>query len=90
MAKKHYHVVRKQQADIKALLRTRVLAYLLYSGVQLISHGREEPLFYLAGGAFAAGAAVFGWFTWRQYRAALTQAELTSEEEEALRQDQTP
>ena len=89
MAKKHYHVVRKQQADLKALRRTLVLVYLLYLGVQLISRGREEPLFYLAGGLFAAGAAAFGWFTWRQYRAALIQAELTPEEEEALSQDQT-
>lgn len=90
MAKKHYHVLRKQQADMKALLRTLVLVYLLYLGVQLIAQGREAPLFYLVGGVFAAGSAAFGWFTWKQYRAALAQAELTPEEEEALRQDQTP
>lgn len=88
MERKRYHVVRKQQADMKALLRALVSGYLFYLGLRLISQGSGNPLLYLAGGIFAAGAAAFGWFTWRQYRAALSQALLTPEEEEALRQDQ--
>ena len=90
MEKKRYHVVRKQQADTKALLRVLVSVYLFYLGYRLISRGDGNPVFYLAGGIFMAGSAAFGWFTWRQYRAALRQAELTPGEEEALRQDQDP
>ena len=88
MAKKHYHVVRKQQADIKALLRGAVTAYLLYLAWKLA--GSSAPGFppaarLLAGGVFALCAIAFGWFTWRQYRAALNDAVLTPEEEAELK-----
>ncbi len=87
MAKKRYHVVRKQQADLKALLRGLVAAYLLYLAWKLgVSGGSDFPAAaqLLIGGLFAVGAVLFGWFTWRQYRTALKEAELTPEEEAEL------
>ena len=91
MAKKRYHVVRKQQADLKALLRGAVTAYLLYLAWKLAvssDPGFPPAARLLAGGLFALCAVVFGWFTWRQYRAALKGAVLTPEEEAALRREQ--
>ena len=87
MVKKRYHVVRKQQADLKALLRGAVTAYLLFLAYRLATG--SDPGFppaarLLAGGLFAVCAAVFGCFTWKQYRAALEQAILTPEEEAEL------
>lgn len=85
MKKKHYHVERKNRADTRALLRGLVCAYLLYLAFRLIT--QNETVFRLAGGLFAAGAVAFGWFTWKQYRVSLSQAELTPEEEEELRRE---
>ncbi len=87
MAKKRYHVVRKQQADMKALLRGLVAAYLLYLAWKLGGSGGSDlpaAARSLIGGLFAVGAVLFGWFTWKQYRSALKEAELTPEEEEKL------
>ncbi len=88
MEKKRYHVVRKQQADMRALLRALVSAYLLYLGFRLISQEGGDLAFRLAGGAFAVGAAAFGWYAWKSYRANLKDAELTPEEEVELRREQ--
>ncbi len=93
MEKKRYNVVRKNQADIKALLRSAVAIYLFYLAFRLVpGNDSSFPSLarFLAGGLFIAAAVIFGWFTWRQYRAALKKAELTPEEEAALRRDQEP
>ncbi|MCI8304120.1 MAG: hypothetical protein HFF52_05770 [Lawsonibacter sp.] len=87
MAKKRYHMVRKQQADVRAVLRGLISCYLLYLGFRLVSQEGSTPLFYLAGGVFGACAAAFGWFTWRRYRTDLRGAELTPEEEAELRRE---
>lgn len=88
MEKKRYHVIRKQHADMRALLRGVVSAYLLYLGFRLLSQEGGDMAFRLAGGVFAVGAIAFGWFTWRSYRAGLKGAELTPEEEAELHRDQ--
>lgn len=93
MEKKHYHVVRKNRADTRALLRGLVSAYLLYLGWKLITGAGRDPTFspvlgYLAGGLFAAAALAFGFYTWRQYLSDRRAAELTPEEEEELRREQ--
>ena len=95
MEKKHYHVVRKNRADTRALLRGLVSAYLLYLGWKLITGAGHDPTFspvlgYLAGGLFAAAALAFGFYTWRQYLSDRRAAELTPEEEEELRREQEP
>lgn len=86
MGKKRYHVVRKQQADLRALLRGLVSAYLLYLAFRLASGGSElSPLVRaLVCVLFLAGGALFGLYTWKQYRTALKEAELTDEEEAKL------
>lgn len=95
MEKKRYHVVRKNQADMKGLLRGLVSVYLLYLGWRLISGAGHDSAFppalsCLAGGLFAAAALAFGFFAWRRYLADRKAAELTPEEEEALRRKQEP
>lgn len=95
MEKKRYHVVRKNQADMKGLLRGLVSVYLLYLGWKLMTSAGRGPTFspvlgYLAGGLFAAAALAFGFFAWRRYLADRKAAELTPEEEEALRRKQEP
>lgn len=88
---KHYNVPRKQKADMKVMLRALVSGYLLFLAWKLVSSsGPEFPRAarYLAGLVFTAGAAAFGWFTWKSYRAGLKDAELTPEEEEELRQQE--
>lgn len=90
MAKKRYHIVRKQQADMKALLRGLVTAYLLYLAWKLgVSGGSDLPAVarLLAVGLFAVGAVLFGGFAWKQYRSALKEAELTPEELAELERD---
>ena len=42
---------------------------------------------WLTGALFAAAAVGFGLYSWKEYRQALREAELTPQEEEALRQD---
>ena len=79
--KKRYHVVRKNKADTRALFRVILCGYLLYLAWQLIQSGGSDP-------SFPPLAAGFGWYSWREYRRALAEAELTPEEEEALRQEQ--
>lgn len=93
MDKKRYHVLRKQQADLRAMLRALVSAYLLYLSWKLIFYAGTDltlppVLRFLAGGLFAAAAAAFGWYTWKQYRSALRDAELTPQELEELRKEQ--
>ena len=85
MRKKDYDMARKSRADMRALLRGLVSAYLLFLAVQLLRN--SDPDFPAAGrfvgcGVFAVGAVLFGWFTWKQYRAALREAELTPEGED--------
>jgi len=87
MVKKRYHVVRKQQADLRALLRGLVSAYLLYLAFRLASGGGSElppPVRALICVLFLAGGVLFGLYTWKQYRTALKEAELTPEEEAKL------
>lgn len=84
MRKKDYDIARKSHADMRALLRGLVSAYLLFLAFQLLRN--SDPDFpavgrFVGGGVFAVGALLFGWFTWKQYRAALKEAELTTEEE---------
>lgn len=90
--KKRYHVVRKNKADTKALFRAVVCGYLFYLSWQLVSSGGSDTSFppaagLLTGGLFAAAAAGFGLYSWKEYRQALREAELTPEEEEALRRE---
>ena len=90
--KKHYHVVRKNKADTKALFRAIVCGYLLYLAWQLVNSGGSDASFpaaadWLTGALFAAAAVGFGLYSWKEYRQALREAELTPQEEEALRQD---
>lgn len=91
--KKRYHVVRKNKADTRALFRVILCGYLLYLAWQLIQSGGSDPSFpplvaWLLGGLFILAAVGFGWYSWREYRRALAEAELTPEEEEALRREQ--
>jgi len=83
--KKQYNVFRKQQADLRALLRGAVSAYLLYLSWRLAVQGGDDPDFppaarILIGVLFAAGAIAFGVYTWKRYRADRSAAELTDEE----------
>lgn len=89
MEKKRYHMVRKNRADTRALLRGLVSAYLLYLGWKLISGAGRDPAFspvlgYLAGGLFAVAALAFGFYTWRRYLSDREAALLTPEEEAEL------
>ncbi len=93
MEKKRYHVVRKNRADTRGLLRGLVSAYLLYLGWKLISGAGRDPSFppalgCLAGGLFAAAALAFGFYAWRQYLSDRKAARLTPEEEAELRREQ--
>ncbi len=93
MAKKRYHVVRKQKADTRALLRCVAVAYLLYLGWQL-AFVNEDSSFptaarVAAGVLFAACALGYGAYIWKQYRAALKEAELTPEEEAELERERS-
>ena len=89
MEKKRYHMVRKNRADTRALLRGLVSAYLLYLGWKLMTGAGRDPTFspvlgYLAGGLFAAAALAFGFYTWRRYLSDREAALLTPEEEAEL------
>ena len=94
MKQQKYHLIRKQRADLRALLRGLISLYLLYLGGQLAfqSGGDMSPVLrYLIGGLFALGAAAFGVYTFRQYQRDRRAAELTDEERaEALRQEEDP
>lgn len=82
---KRYHVLRKQKADMKALLRALVSCYLLYLAWKLWGAADfSQALRLLSAGAFAAAAVGFGLFTWKQYQADRKAAQLTAEEEQAL------
>ena len=90
--KKHYHVTSKSRADTAAVLRAAVAVYLLYLAWKIATASGadasfSQPVSLLIGGAFAAAALAFGWYTWRRYRADLRGAELTPEEEEELRRE---
>lgn len=63
MEKKQYDLVRKNRADLRALLRGLVSAYLLYLAWNLVFHS-ADPTFppaarILGGILFAGGAAAF-------------------------------
>ena len=92
MKNQKYHLIRKQQADLRAMLRGLVCLYLLYLGYRLaLQSGGDMPqgLRLLIGGVFALAAAAFGIYALRQYRSDRRTAELTDEErEEAARQEE--
>lgn len=95
MAKKRYHIIRKNKADLRALLRGLVCAYLLYLAWKLATSGGNDPTFppalgCAAGALFAVAAIAFGVFTVKGYLAALRDAELTAQELEALDRDEEP
>ena len=90
--KKRYHMVRKNKADAKAVLRVLVCGYLLYLAWQLVGSGGSDPSFppamgWFAGGLLGAASVGFGIYAWREYRQALRAAELTPEEEDELRRE---
>ena len=69
-----------------------VAVYLLYLAWKIATASGadasfSQPVSLLIGGAFAAAALAFGWYTWRRYRADLKEAQLTPEEEEELRRE---
>ena len=83
MEKKRYHAVRKQRADMRALLRGLVCGYLLYLAWKLARSsdpGFPQYARLLVSGLFAVSACAFGLFTWRRCRAGWREAELTGEE----------
>ena len=95
MGKKRYHVLRKNKADLRGLLRGVVTAYLLYLAWKLATYSGDDPTFppvlaYVAGGLFAVAAVVFGIYAVKSYLTSLREAELTDEELEALHQDEDP
>lgn len=89
---KEYNVIRKNRANVSAVLRGAVACYLLYLGVQIAMSAGKDPSFpvwaaWVLGGFFCLAGAAFGVYTWRRYRADLKAAELIEEERlEALRQ----
>lgn len=90
--KKHYHVVRKNKADTKVILRALVCGYLLYLAWQLLTSGDSASTFsplaaMLTGGLFGLAAIGFGIYAVKEYKEGLKAAELTPEEEEELRRE---
>ena len=85
-------MIRKNRANVSAVLRGAVACYLLYLGVQIAMSAGKDPSFpvwaaWVLGGFFCLAGAAFGVYTWRRYRADLKAAELTEEERlEARRQ----
>lgn len=82
---KEYNVIRKNRANVSAVLRGAVACYLLYLGVQIAMSAGKDPSFpvwaaWVLGGFFCLAGAAFGVYTWRRYRADLKAAELTEEE----------
>ncbi len=92
MEKKKYRIADKNRADMRALLRGIVAAFLLYSAYQLCFRVADESMpdwVRIAAGAVLALAAIgFGAFTWKRYRADCEDAVLTDEELEQLRKEQ--
>ena len=92
MAKKRYHVVRKQKADTRALMRSVAVAYLLYLAWQLAFVNEDAsfpPAARMAAGVlFAACGLGYGAYVWRRFQADRREAELTPEEEAELRREQ--
>lgn len=87
---KEYNVIRKNRANVSAVLRGAVACYLLYLGVQIAMSAGKDPSFpawaaWLLGGFFCVAAVAFGVYTWRRYRADLKAAELTEEEQQEAR-----
>ena len=82
----------KDVTQVTLILRLACGAYLLYLAWKIATASGadasfSQPVSLLIGGAFAAAALAFGWYTWRRYRADLKAAELTPEEEEEVRQE---
>ena len=76
---------RKNQANIRIMLRALVCGYLLYLAWQLAFEGGEDPTFpqaaRIAAAVFFAAASVFiGAYSWKCYRADCKAAEVTDEE----------
>lgn len=89
MEKRKYRIADKNRADMHALMRGIVAAFLLYSAYQLcfrVEDATFPPAARVASGAVLALAAIgFGVFTWKRYRADCEDAVLTDEELEQLR-----
>lgn len=89
MEQKHYHMVRKNQANLGVLFRGVVTAALLYIAYRLPAMSAADPTFpdalgFVAAGVFAIVAVGFGIYAWKSYRADRKNAELTPEEEAVL------
>ena len=88
MEKKKYRIADKKRADMRALLRGLVAAYLLYMAYQLCFR-IEDATFpaaarVAAGAVIALGAVGFAAYAWKRHRADCRAAELTDEELEQL------
>ena len=83
--KKRYHVVRKNKADTKVILRILVCGYLLYLAWQLLTSGDSASTFSPLAAMLTGG--LFGLAAVKEYKEGLKAAELTPEEEEELRRE---
>lgn len=83
---KNYDFAKKNQANLRATLRGVVSVYLLYLAVRTVRGVYQDPgttmpvwAAWLMGLLFAAVAVIFGVYSWKQYQAALKDAELPEE-----------
>lgn len=80
----------RSRAAVSASVRAIAAGYLAYLAWQIVrSAGAEDSslppwVSWTAGVLFAAIAALFGYFAWKQYRAEMKAAEPTAEEKAAL------
>lgn len=91
MKKKEYDIFRKNQANLRMLLRGLVSLYLCFLAYRLVLSGGDDlPLAVriTAGILFAVCAAAFGVYAFRRYRTECREAELTEEELAALEQSE--
>ena len=93
MEHKHYHMVRKNQANLRVLFRGVVTLALFYIAFRLPAMSAADPTFpdalgFAAAGVFAIVAAGFGIYAWKSYRTDRKNALLTPEEEAVLYEEQ--
>ena len=75
-------------AVYKAVLRAAVAGYLIYLGVSMIidhlngTSALASWIVWTAGPVFAAAGAVFGWVTWKRYRAETEEEPAEPEDDE--------
>lgn len=83
---KNWDTAKKNQAELRAGFRGVVCGYLLYLAIKTIEgvYGGNTtmPVWtgWLLGLLLAAAAVVFGTYAWKQYQAALKDAELPEED----------